>query len=663
MHLFRTLYLTHIFQACAGQSHSLQQHIPCFCPSAGTVCSSRISLDPGLGVHAALRPFLQHRLTSLNFGPLPLLFGLAGNLTEEQEEKLQELWMKFFEVCENAMDDEDTTAQSKVTGGGLSGWDENKSGPDGAGIPKDDKAKDELKAREEQAALDELLNKYGPSALRNTFWKFVKMDNPDTDVLRFLRARKWDVSRAFAMMAGCMKWRLDNNVEELAENGDLGNAGIEKFLDQQRSGKTYAMGTTDNEQPICYIHVKKHLTWGQPGQSMSKYVIYAMESFRLLMQPPNDKVVLLFDLTGFGLRNMDWNCILFIVKCLEAYYPESLGTLYIHNAPWIFSGIWKLLGPMLDPVVRSKVKFTKKPEDLDIVPKERLLTNMGGDNTSEFEFIEPVEGENDQTKDEEGKKRTWNNYMSLAKEYEQITRKWCETKGKDQKVVQQRELLVKKLRVAQYEHEPYFRGKTVYHRNGTLDGEGVVTWEYKQKDGETIRHVVGRKYCVATLKKEIAEIEGGADPAEVEKRVGGNADKEGVATGAAAGAGAAAAATAHDGDDADDDFHEAPVASQATARRAVNADTEKALSHDEEAANVAGAKSKNSDATAASQRNGNATKYKQASSGPAPDKVTGTDYKTEDASDRTSLKKNGSVKSTKSSGFAKLKSVISPGKA
>lgn len=556
--------------------------------------------------------------------------------------------MKFFEICENA-DDNDVDVQAKRTGGDLGGWDEKKSGPDGAGIPKDDKAKDELKAREEQAALDELLNTYGPSALRNTFWKFVKMDNPDTDVLRFLRARKWDVSRAFAMMAGCMKWRLDNNVEELAENGDLGNASIEKFLDQQRSGKTYAMGTTDNEQPICYIHVKKHLTWGQPGASMSKYVIYAMESFRLLMQPPNDKVVLLFDLTGFGLKNMDWNCILFIVKCLEAYYPESLGTLYIHNAPWIFSGIWKLLGPMLDPVVRSKVKFTKKPEDIDNVPKERLLSNMGGQNISEFEFVEPVEGENDQTKDEEGKKRTWNNYMAIAKEYEQVTRKWCETKGKDEKVVQQRDLLVKKLRVAQFEHEPYFRGKTVYHRNGTIDGQGVVTWEYKQKDGETIRHVVGRRACVETLKKEIAKIEGGASPSE-------------AAAAATAAATGATAATTDDADDDDDAFHEAPVASTAAANKAVNADTEKVISHDEAAAKAEPAT--NGNGRADPQVKSASPTYKQATSGPNTEKAGGTDYKTEDVSDRSSMTKSGSIKSFKNSGFAnKLKSVVSAGKA
>lgn len=56
----------------------------------------------------------------------------------------------------------------------------------------------------------------------------------------------------------------------------------------------------------------------------------------------------------------------FIVKCLEAYYPESLNVMLIHNPPWVFQGIWKLLGPMLDPVVRNKIEMTKSTDDLAV---------------------------------------------------------------------------------------------------------------------------------------------------------------------------------------------------------------------------------------------------------------------------------------------------------
>ncbi|KDN52424.1 CRAL/TRIO domain-containing protein [Tilletiaria anomala UBC 951] len=442
-------------------------------------------------------------ITEIGQPNLPPAEGYVGNMTAEQEEKLREMWNGYFDWCAKA-----TGNVTKGTGGTL--VDDSANDPKKAGIPKGDAAKEEAKMKEEQAGLDALLNTYGPDSLKRALWEFIKMDNPDGTFLRFLRARKWDVTRALGMFASCLKWRLDNGVEDLVRGGDLGNSEIEKFLEQQRSGKTYALGTAVNEQPICYIHVKKHFTSGQPGSSMQKYVIYAMESFRLLMMPPGDKVILFFDLTGFGLKNMDWNCILYIVKCLEAYFPESLGILYIHNAPWIFTGIWKILSPLLDPVVRSKVAFTKGPDDVsDRVPAERLIADLGGNVITGFDFQEPQDGENDKLMDTETQKKLWDSYMVIANEYEDTTRNWIGSKGSDSKITEKRALLVKKLRVAHYDLEPYIRGLTTYHRNGTIDGQGKVTWRYVQNDGNEIRHVAGRKTCAATLKREISEMERG----------------------------------------------------------------------------------------------------------------------------------------------------------
>ncbi len=216
---------------------------------------------------------------------------------------------------------------------------------------------------------------------------------------------------------------------------------------------------------------------------------------------------------------MDWNCILFIVKCLEAFYPESLGILYIHNAPWIFTGIWKVLGPLLDPVVRAKVAFTKNAKDVaDRVPAERLISDLGGKVKTGFQFEEPEEGENAKLDDKQGREQAWNNYMKYANEYEDATRKWIDSNGRDNKIVEKRNYLVKQLRIAQFEMEPYIRGLTVYHRNGTVDGQGKVTWLYKQEDGSTIRHVAGRKSCVATLRRELREMDDGSSAADAEAR-------------------------------------------------------------------------------------------------------------------------------------------------
>ncbi len=72
---------------------------------------------------------------------------------------------------------------------------------------------------------------------------------------------------------------------------------------------------------------------------MKNMTVLLMETARNLLQYPNEVVTMVFDLTGFGLNNMDHNFIKFLVTCLEAYYPESLARILVLNAPWVFNGL------------------------------------------------------------------------------------------------------------------------------------------------------------------------------------------------------------------------------------------------------------------------------------------------------------------------------------
>ncbi|KAF9422290.1 hypothetical protein BGZ76_003796, partial [Entomortierella beljakovae] len=86
-----------------------------------------------------------------------------------------------------------------------------------------------------------------------------------------------------------------------------------------------------------------------------------------------ETVIVIFDLSNFGLDNMDWGFVRLFVQCFEAYYPETLGVCVVHRAPFVFWGLWKLIQPLLDPVVASKFVFTRSNADLHkVVPRERL---------------------------------------------------------------------------------------------------------------------------------------------------------------------------------------------------------------------------------------------------------------------------------------------------
>lgn len=34
----------------------------------------------------------------------------------------------------------------------------------------------------------------------------------------------------------------------------------------------------------------------------------------------------------------DYTPVKFMIKCFEANYPESLGAVLVHKAPWVFQG-------------------------------------------------------------------------------------------------------------------------------------------------------------------------------------------------------------------------------------------------------------------------------------------------------------------------------------
>ena len=144
-----------------------------------------------------------------------------------------------------------------------------------------------------------------PEDLRKAFWSMVKHDHPDGLLLRFLRARKWDVQKALAMMISTMHWRLqdmhvDDDVMTKGEGGAASdskspNAAINKegkdFLAQMRLGKSFLHGTDKEGRPMCFVRARLHRAGEQSEPSLERYTVYLIETTRLMLAPPVDTAV------------------------------------------------------------------------------------------------------------------------------------------------------------------------------------------------------------------------------------------------------------------------------------------------------------------------------------------------------------------------------------
>ncbi|KAK4160132.1 cral trio domain protein [Cladorrhinum sp. PSN259] len=454
--------------------------------------------------------------------------GRPGSLTSEQEEKLKQMWKLIFQVCQVGVEPtaaaaatpaadassvaaEDDSKKAKKTSRMSIFSRKNKSSEESSGstassgsaaappnAPVFNLSKDgEADKYGQTKQFYETLASQSPESIRDTIWSMVKHDHPDALVLRFLRARKWDVEKAVVMLVSTMNWRAAEMKvdEDIMRHGEGWAVETEKdssdpakqklahdFLAQIRKGISYVHGCDKQGRPLCIVNARMHRQGEQTEESLERYTVYLIETCRMLLQPPvdtaEDPQTIVFDMTGFSMANMDYTPVKFMIKCFEANYPECLGTVLVHKAPWIFQGIWKVIRGWLDPVVANKVHFTNNATEMqEFIPLKHIPSALEGEENWTYQYVEPVAGENDKLKDVETRDKLLAERAKLYKEYEDATLAWI----KGDNVNTKRDEIAERMKVDYWKVDPYVRSRSFYDRTGVLLPGGGLNWYPAEK--------------------------------------------------------------------------------------------------------------------------------------------------------------------------------------
>lgn len=168
-----------------------------------------------------------------------------------------------------------------------------------------------------------------------------------------------------------------------------------------------------------------------------------------------------------------------MVNCFQSYYPESLGNVFVWSSPWIFSSVWRIIQPWLDPVVVKKVVFLNSKEELfKYIHPRWLIKPLGGKSDFVYKFtpcsdiptgkdanLEIIPVEENMSEQE----RTIIEELEAAiNGFEHRSKLWSHAEAIKDTYDQERIDLALKVQTYWQELDQFVRAPTLYHRLGLL---------------------------------------------------------------------------------------------------------------------------------------------------------------------------------------------------
>lgn len=243
-------------------------------------------------------------------------------------------------------------------------------------------------------------------ALRDALGTEMSAMLTDNDCMRFVRARKNDISKAANMASNWATWWktpfADESLKHMSPSNILHLQEVDPDEDIYTELCPHALyGFSKEGHPIYWERtgiISNSLKTLKKKTNLNKLHarhVRIQELNRARLYHTNkklgksntaneiEKTIIVFDMLELGMSPdlFGINYVKDMFGCDGNYYPERLHKMLMINAPWYFSAIWALVSFCVDPVTAEKIVIVGSDYEgvlREYIDEENIPKEMGG---------------------------------------------------------------------------------------------------------------------------------------------------------------------------------------------------------------------------------------------------------------------------------------------
>uniref|UniRef100_A0A9J8A3S1 Tyrosine-protein phosphatase non-receptor type 9 n=2 Tax=Cyprinus carpio TaxID=7962 RepID=A0A9J8A3S1_CYPCA len=197
--------------------------------------------------------------------------------------------------------------------------------------------------------------------------------------VKFLMARKFDVSRAIDLFQAYKNTRIKEGIYNINPNEEplrieLLSGKFTVLVKMKIKGAALALFTARLHQPDLTTH-----------KAVLQAIIYQLDKAIESVQTQRDGLIFIYDMTNSTYANFDYELCVKILNLLKGAFPARLKCVFIVSSPLWFRAPFAVLRLFVREKLRERVCTVKAHELVNHIPVSSLPEHLGG--SSQYSHI------------------------------------------------------------------------------------------------------------------------------------------------------------------------------------------------------------------------------------------------------------------------------------